>query len=241
MFRGELDTRMSDTAFLTRPPLLRGAAIPWPGSVTTARRHPSAAVSQKWSIPSLPVDDTLGDRIARSDPVAIAQLIGALFSPLTCLARALGPQQRSESELTCVMIAGVLRQVQLRPNRLASLSTWAVKVALRAGLRELKTESSHLNDSAFGHGKSSVSARTALSGAGSNPEAAAQAQALLRTLLSQLPAAHRLIFHLVEVEGWPTSAIAHVTGWPSWLVRWRVFRAQRKFRRLLSRALATAK
>ncbi len=138
------------------------------------------------------------------------------------------------------MIAAVIRRVQRQPILLASLADWAVKVALRAGERALEKESDHLGLKPLDRDQISVAARLVLQGDGSDPEAAALAQALLKTLLSQLSASHRLVVHLVEVEGWAANEIVQYTGWPGWLVRWRVFRAQRKFQRLLSRALAAA-
>ena len=228
---------MSDTAFLTRAPLLRSAGIPWPRRDAAARCEPSGPASKSWSIPSFPDDGTLGDLIARSDSAAITQVAAALFPPMAQLARALGPQQRSESELAGLMIAAVVRRVQRQPLLLASLGNWAVKVGLRAGERALETSNDHLGVKTLDRDQISGAARHVLPGDSSDPETAAQAQALLRTLLLQLPAAHRLVFHLVEVEGWAAHAIVQYTGWPSWLVRWRVFRAQRKFRRLLSHAI----
>jgi DNA-directed RNA polymerase specialized sigma24 family protein len=230
---------MSDTAFLARPSLLCGTRVTWPSREAEARGIPLVPAANRWSIPSLPADHTLSSRIGHSDPLAIAQLVELLFAPLTPLARALGPQRLSETELTGVMIAAVVRRVQRRPNRLASLGNWAAKVALRAGLRELAEAGEHPSclhlDPSF--------LQAAVQGSSlentSPPDVAVRARSLFGKLLSHLSPSHRLIVYLVEVEGWSAPAIARYTGWPGWLVRWRSFVAQHRFRKLLRRLPAT--
>jgi len=54
------------------------------------------------------------------------------------------------------------------------------------------------------------------------------ARGLLEKILTALPLDQSLVLRLFRLEGWSYREISRWTGWPVWLVWWKVFRASRK-------------
>ncbi len=67
------------------------------------------------------------------------------------------------------------------------------------------------------------------------PGDAEAARALVERLLSQLPAADRMVITLLDIERRSVKEIADLTGWSISLVKVRAFRARGKMRKILER------
>jgi len=227
--------RMSDTAFIVRPPRPANWPERWLQFGPTLPGGKPVAHDPAWAIPHAACASSLARPIHAGEPAALAVVGNHLFPVMIRLARALSPRELDAADVAALMIASIVKQIQRRPDRWATLPCWATHVALRHALRQLNTGEAPVEMRAWTPEDRALIQQSTDNAA---PRATDRpAQQLWSRLLARLAPRQRLLLSLTEIEGLNPREVASLTGWPHWLTRFRAGRAQQAFDRVLASLL----
>lgn len=118
----------------------------------------------------------------------------------------------------------------------APFEHWLMRLAVRTCYDHLRSHQRNREEASGGEQELDlVASGSNTRSEPSTPTDAAGAKALVDEVLRRLPAAHRLVLTLLELEERSVREIADLTGWSIPLVKVRAFRARAAFRTQLGR------
>lgn len=225
---------MSDTAFFVRPAISPATGTEWLRLTDKAPAVSGISTRPRWRLDGIPnLAQLAHDLASGNSDAAVAELSRHLYKPTSTLAHALVPLEQNETALAGVLTSTVLRHLRRRPSRWKTFGQWAPRVALMRGLKEMESESSHL-DRLPPEPEDLESLREMVRGEESDsPFLDADGRRIMSRLLARVSPVHRVILTLIEIERWEIADLKSLFGWPKWLLTIRVFLARRSFDRLL--------